>query len=254
MRISTRIPLIAGLPLLLVGALVLPGCNQDEGPGSVVVPFRLGPLGESCTDAEVVSVRVTVGDPEGMNFHVNDEICAAGEVRVDDIAPGTYPFLVEALDADGVTVLDNLGDSASERKVRVLGDGATKTVEEVVLTDSPAKLLVRWDFQFVDCATAGIDRFQIFALTQGGTSQLEEAEIDCDASPIDTSGYRLFEDPNRLVNGASIAEVAVIPKNAAGDTVGAPVEFAFTPPGRGRELKFTLTCDGGGCDGGPDPD
>jgi hypothetical protein len=31
--------------------------------------------------------------------------------------------------------------------------------------------------------------------------------------------------------------------------MGDPAEFAFDPPGPGHEVKLSLTCNGGGCDG-----
>jgi hypothetical protein len=230
----------ATLAAALIGSAVFATGCADEGPGALIVPFTLG-NSKTCDEVGVSRVRVVLGN----EAYEEDADCGDGEVRVDDVPAGRYDLLVEGLAADGVTIMDNLDND--DRRVEVVGDGATVELESVLLTDTPAQLLVRWDFGFSNCASADIAQFVFTAFETGGTSVLLEEEVDCDSESDAPNGFHLVPDPDRSLKGGLFGEANISAKPAT----TTDLSFMFEPPGPGRPIYLSLECDDDGCEAAP---
>lgn len=234
---------------VLSAALAL-GCGAEAGPdtGVLVVPFKLG-NGRACEDLGVVSVRAELDDGD----YVEEQDCAAGELRFQLLEPGPYDLVVYGLDGDGVPVMDSL--AAGPLPVTVVGGGTTVVFDPPAqLTAAPAKLQLRWEFGFSSCEAAGIERFDISAWREDGSELLMISELACSTPGEGREQYRLVPDEDRELSGDELGEVEVQAYDAHGLAVGSPVVFAFDAPGAGREIELSLSCDAGGCDGSGMPD
>jgi len=232
-------PLLAPLGLVLVVA-GLAGC-ADEGPGSIVIPVTLG-NNKACDDVGVTQLRAQLD--HGGEMYEETVDCSVGEVRISDVSPQRYDLLVQGLASDGVAIMDNLDND--DRKVEVLGDGQTNVIASVLLTDAPAQLRVGWDFGLSNCASAGIQEFEIRAFESGGSNLLVTGSIDCEAA-TDAGNLHLVPDPDRELKGNLVGEASVQPLDKSGATVGNAIAFVFDPPGPGRPVDLILECDETGC-------
>ena len=225
--------------------LALGGCAEEKGPdeGVLVVPFELGNRKE-CSDLGVVGVRVELDDGE-----LAQEVdCEAGEVRFNLLDPGRYEVRVYGLDADGVAIMDSLEDGPLTADV--IGRDTTVVLDPAaMLTAAPARLMMRWQFGFGSCESAAVGGFTISAWRADGGELLMEADVPCEMPGEGREQYRLVPDDERDLSGDSVGEVDVQPYDVNDIAMGDPTTFAFDPPGAGRAVKLSLTCNGGGCDG-----
>jgi hypothetical protein len=215
--------------------LVLPAC-ADEGPGSLIIPVRLG-NNKTCDEVEVTQLRASLDDGE----YVEEAECEEDEVRMGGIAAGEYDLTVQGLAKDGIAIMDNLADGPFE--VRVIGDGATVTVDEQQLLDAPARLLVRWDFMFTQCTDANIEEFDVSAYETGGTALLLRSTLECLAPADEADGYHTVPDPDRELKGGLVGEAEL----SWGPDADQRVSYVFEPPGAGRAVRLGLVCDASGC-------
>jgi hypothetical protein len=229
----TRLTLASAFALTSLAAT---GC-ADEGPGSLVIPYQLG-ANLSCDEAEVSDVRAFLNDGD----HEEEVDCEAGEVRLADITPGNYELTVQGLASDGAPILDNLDNDA--RTVGVVGDGAEVTIDPVLLTDAPARILISWNFGALNCTNANIDKFDVQVFEMGGTALLTDQSLDCDKAEADGDGYRTLPDPDREINGKVVGKAVIV-------ATGTNVDLDFDPPGPGRSVKIDLSCDSAGCEEAP---
>jgi hypothetical protein len=227
------------------------GCKDDTETGSLTVEYQLGKASNTCESESVETVQAMLGDGE----YEEDSPCDS-DVMFTDIPSGTYSLLVQAIDNDGFAVMDNVDDEDTQQ-VEILG-GSTREVE-AQLAAAPARMYIRWalfldDFQ-ADCDEVTTKQFDVEVWDDADNMLLNDV-IDCDAPTDEDRGgqYIRIPDPDRDIQGSAVVELDVQPQTAGGDAVGDPVVFVFDPPGRGRELSFTLTCEDDVCTGSGDPD
>jgi hypothetical protein len=232
-------------PALCCALLLALGCEEDKGPddGVLVVPFELGNR-KQCADLGVAGVRVELDDGE-----LSQEVdCEAGEVRFNLLDPGRYEVVAYGVDEDGVAVMDSLADGPLE--VDVVGRDTTVVLDPpAMLTAAPAKLLLRWQFGFGSCESAAVGGFIVSAWRADGGELLMESDVPCDMPGEGREQYRRVPDEQRDLSGDSVGEVDVQPYDVNEIAMGDPSTFTFAPPGAGHEVKLSLTCNGGGCDG-----
>jgi hypothetical protein len=246
MSTTRSIAPIALLPLLATATL-LGGCAETD-PGSALIKYRIG-NDKTCAEAGVDQIKVTLDEEDGI-----DETfpCGEGEFLYEGIPVGKYTVIVEGIDDLGVTIVDNI--DAEETKLNISGDGSEKETNIIALTDSPAKLRVRWDFGFASCESVGVESFLIEAYDSTGSNQLLSETIDCTTPGEGSEGYRAVPDPDRELLGGVFGEVGVRPQDASGGLVGQAVIFGFTSPMPGYTISTTLVCDEAGCTGSGSPD
>lgn len=235
---------LRGLGVLLIAG-ALGGCAADDGPdnGVLVVPFKLG-NGRKCADLGIVAVR---GELRG-GAYLEEVDCDAGEVRFSLLPPGRFDVELFGLDRDGVAVMDSLGGEPAA--IDVVGGGTAVVFDPAVkLTAAPAQLKLRWQFGFGSCESSEIDRFDIAAWREDGSELLMESELACSEPGEGRGQYRLVPDLDRELSGDVLGEVEIQAFDANDLTVGEPVVFGFEAPGPGREVKLSLTCNAGGCEG-----
>lgn len=232
--------------LCLVAAF---GCSdQGPEPGVLVVPFELGNQ-KDCDSLGVVAVRAEL---DGGDF-VEEVDCEAGQVRFNFLMPGTYDLALFGLDADDVPILDSL--ATENLRVSVVGEGSTVVAEPTVkLTAAPARLLLRWELGFGSCESANIDHFELSAWREDGSELLLETELPCEMSGEGRDQYRLVPDLDRELSGDEVGEVAIQPIDGDGLAMGGELLFTFAAPGAGQQVKLSMSCDAGGCDGTGEPD
>lgn len=235
---------------LTLSASSLAGCGSEESTetGVLVVPFTLGNQ-RTCEELGIVAVRGELGDGE----YVEEVDCEAGEVRFEHLAAGRYMVTLYGLDLGDVPVMDSLADGP--QPIQVIGEKTTVVFDPALgLTSAPARLSLRWDFGFSTCEAASIDGFSIAAWRADGSALLMEGDIAC-ATPGEGRGqYRVVEDLERELSGAEVGEIEIQPHDAQGVAIGDPLTFTFDAPGPGADIKLSLECDEGGCDGSGTPD
>lgn len=229
------------------------GCAGDTvaAQGSVVVPYVLGNQ-LTCDDpnVQVARVRAILND----KVYEQESTCAApGQLRFDDVDAGHWQLIVEALDANGVIVMDNR-HAPVPPVVEILGDGNVTTALPVELASVPAHIFLRWSEGFSDCDGLGIDRFIVSIWDTSGTTTLMRGEISCATRPNAPEDYRKFEDPERRIHGASMQSLSVQALTREGVHVGQPVVFELErPPGAGYSVLASMNCTKDGCVAGQAP-
>ncbi|MEZ4380641.1 MAG: hypothetical protein R3A79_04810 [Nannocystaceae bacterium] len=240
-----RLNLIPLACLPLVAALA--GCTTD--PGNLEIPFSIGSSSVTCETAEVATVEMTLVEisDEGDEpvEYTGSAPCTDGSVSFPGVAASEYDLFVTAKTSDGTVVFDNQ-DPTSLKKVEAL-EGQTVTTEEVRLSPTPARILVRWELTKggaqVQCGGVDTKQFKVFAYTADGITTLLDAEaIACDADPAE-SPYHVVPDPDRQLDGTRVGQVEVIAQDGGGATVGAPsVVMLAEAPGRGAAIKIKVAC------------
>jgi hypothetical protein len=237
---------------MLATVLSSAGCKDDTETGSLTVDYQLGKASNTCESESVDTVRATLGDDD----YDEDSPCGS-DVMFSGIPAGNYSLLVEAIDSDGFAVMDNVDDDDTQQ-VEVLG-GSSRDVE-AQLAAAPARLYIRWslmvdNFQ-ADCDDVTTKNFDVEVWDDLDNLLLNDT-LDCDEEKDEDrgEGYSRIKDPDRDIQGGSVVELDVQPQTAGGDPIGDdPVVFTFEPPGRGRELSFTLNCEDNVCTGSGEPD
>lgn len=236
---------LAATAMVVFGVALGPlGCTEDEGKGTLIVPIVLGP-DRDCAEVNVEQIEVSLGDDEFSNIvGCSDE--RPRTVRVEKVPAGKYEIVVRGLDEDFVAVMDNLADEERDRRVEVLGDGASVEASQVTLTAAPAIIELTVDFQASSCSASGIDSFELRAFDDQ-VDQLLQYDLECDD---DTLGTTVIPDPARSLKGDQFADFTIQPLDKSGQPVGAPQspDMPFEPPGPGRTVALTLLdCDENGC-------
>jgi hypothetical protein len=233
--------------LLIAGLLGACESNEAKNDGVLVVPFKLG-NGRGCEDLGVVAVRGELDD----GAYSEEVDCEAGEVRFQLLPPGRFAVAVYGLDEDGVAVMDSLSTDSAE--IDVVGGTTVIYDPSLQLTAAPARIKLRWQFGFGSCESSLIDRFQVAAWRTNGSELLMETDVDCTMPGEGRGQYRLVPDLERELSGDELGEVEIQAFDVNELAVGDPVVFDFDAPGPGREVKLSLTCHAGGCEGSGDVD
>lgn len=228
-------------------------CAADTIParGGLVVPYILGNQ-LACDDpnVQVARVRAILND----KVYEQEATCAKpGEIRFDEVDAGQWQLTLEALDANGVIVMDNRGDDPLP-VVEVLGDGNVTTAVPVEMASVPAHLFLRWAEGFSDCEGLGIDRFIISVWDANGTTTLMRGEIACATRPNAPQDYRRVPDPDRRIHGSTMQSLSVQPVTRESVPLGLPVVFKLPrPPGAGYSVLASMNCNQNGCIAEQDP-
>jgi hypothetical protein len=225
-------------------------CGGEDSPedGVLVVPYELGNQ-RDCESLGVKLVRAELDDP----MFVEEALCEQGEIRFQQVPPGAYEVRLFGVDKYGYAIMDSL--QTGPKRVSVVGDGTTVVADpSVMLTAAPAHLLMRWDFGFSTCDSAGIDEFQITAWRGDGSALLLDTKVACDLEGEGAEQYRSIPDLERELAGDELGEVAIQAFDKNGSEVGEPATFTFDAPGAGRFVKMSLECTPAGCSGTGTPD
>lgn len=236
--------------LSVVASLASTGCAEQE-PGTLNVVPQLGPT-NSCDQFGVVTVRATLDE----DLYVEEADCGE-DLTFSELPAGRYDLRVEALDAEGLTIMDNGGDTESLRASIPAGAQAEA---DALLTATPAELNLRWRLFLSEgvpaqCSHPDLDivGFRVSAWDAVG-DLLHESEFRCDATPDDNLGYHRVEDPDRNVKGTAVSIVDVVPFDRNGDAVhDQSFDYSFDVPGPGRALYFTVDCTMNVCVKSPEP-
>jgi hypothetical protein len=232
----TSLPLSPSIRLALAATLLCAAaCNNDPGTGTLTVEYALG-LNGACETFEVSTVRVTLDDGK----YQEEEACdPANPILVSGVAADNYDVLVEGVDAEGITVMDNIGGEDDET-VEVVG--GSEVVHDVRLGETPAQVQVKW-FKSVDgepseCAFVATKFFEVSAY-HGATPFFPPHEFPCSVPP----GYQVLPDPGRAIDGKTLDGVLVdVLDESHGDIE--ELVFNFDPPGPGRAVQIIIECDG----------
>ncbi len=236
----------ACLPLLT--ALALAGCTQD--PGNVEIPFSIGAASVTCETANVATVEMTLteisdeGGEEPLEYQ-GSAPCTDGSVSFTGIAASNYEVAAVGLSSDGLATWDNQ-DPSSLKKIEALA-GQDVTTDEVRMTPTPARILVRWELTKggaqVQCSGVATKQFQVSAFDENGFNALLIADpIDCDAEQAE-SPYHVIPDPDRSVAGDSLGQIDITPQDAQGNPVGSPSTVVLDqPPGFGVSVRVVVKC------------
>ena len=236
----------ACLPLLT--ALALAGCTQD--PGNVEIPFSIGASSVTCETANVATVEMTLteisdeGGEDPLEYQ-GSAPCTEGSVNFTGIAASNYEVTAVGVSSDGLATWDNQ-DPSSLKKVEALA-GQDVTTEEVRMTPTPARILVRWELTKggaqVQCSGVETKKFQISAFDEDGFNALLIADaVDCDAEQAE-SPYHVIPDPDRDVAGDRLGQIDISPQDADGNPVGAPSTVILDqPPGFGVSVRVVVSC------------
>lgn len=231
------------LVTLTAGVTAFAACaDTDAARGQLVVPFVLG-NGRTCGDLGIETVEADLDE----GFFVEMTDCADGQVSLQDVPIGAYNVVLVGRDKLGVPVLDSAaGDSV---RVDVLPGISTTIEPDVLLTAAPARLFLRWGFDFSDCETEGIDHFVVRAWHMDGSRLLSEHTLACDMPGEGSGRYRTVEDLERTLVGDVFGQVSVQPSDDQGRAIGESLSFTFEPPGPGYPVYLSLTdCASSGCE------
>ncbi|HET6336536.1 MAG TPA: hypothetical protein VFG30_25105 [Polyangiales bacterium] len=239
----SRILLLACLGFMLGNT----SCDEKKDDhGTLIVPFKLG-NDRSCDDFNVKTVRGVLdhGDSDDDDSYSDEVKCETRELRFESVPSGSWRLRLFAYqdDDDENAVMDSLQND--DLRMNVIGDGTTVVAErKVMLTASPAHLLVRWSFGYGTCKSAGIGSFVVTVWRNDGSDLLLEDELDCEAVGDAEDGYyRKIPDEKRLLLGNDSGEVAVQPLDTDGKEIGEALSYTFKAPGPGQDVKLSLKCD-----------
>lgn len=243
---------LSGLAPLATAALLLgAGCNNDPGSGTLTINYQFGAIGSSCSAEGVTTLRVSVGDKE------EEEPCSDdGEITLSGVGAGNYNNLVvEGVDAEGITVRDNLGNDDDDESVEVIGGSSTE--KDVFLFPTPAEIeltlvLLQDGLQLPSLDSSDIESFTVRA-TEGTNNLLLDSEV---VIADLTLARTIVPDPERELNGEEVNTVvinAIVNGNAvpvdSDPNTSAIENFTFDPPGHGRLIEIRVECEGTDCSG-----
>ena len=243
---------LSALAPLAATAALLGACNNDPGSGTLTIHYQFGAIGSTCAAEGVQTIRVSVGS------EVDEEACSDdGEITLSGIGAGNYNnLLVEGIDAEGITVRDNLGNSPDDEAVEVIGGSSTD--KDVSLFPTPASIQLQIvllgddGFQLPSLDSSAIESFDVIALAGNNNQLLESEVVIADL----TSATPIVPDPDRALDGEAVNTV-VVRANVNGQAVqvdGDPNTtaidpFTFSPPGYGRLIVLRVECTGQICIG-----
>lgn len=235
-------------------ACLLAACGDgdagDPTTGTLIVPFILG-NDRLCDALGVKSVRAELNDMA----YVQEAPCTAGQVRFVGIPSGTYKVAMFGVDDTMTDIMDNFTAAPAESTVVVSGNDTTTFMKPAVtLTAAPAHLWVTWDFGKTTCSGVGIVNFDVRVWRGSGDTMLLQQTLDCIQEGEGVDNYREILDPDRKLTGDDSGEVSVTPYDKNLLAFQKAVVFKFRQPGSGHDIKVTLDCRTGYCEGSGAPD
>ncbi len=240
-------------PLAAAAALLGPaGCNNDPGSGTLTINYQFGIGGSTCANEGVETIRVSFGD-ETETEPCNDD----GQLVLSGVPARNYnDFVVEGIDAESITVRDNLAAPAGDESIEVIG-GSSQDVD-VTLTPTPASieltfvLLDEDELQLPSLDSSVVESFDIRA-AEGTNAALLDSSVAVDDL---TSAKVIVPDENRSLDGERVDTVVInyTANGNDGQVDGDPMmagaqPFSFEPPGDGRLIQIRITCIVDACEG-----
>jgi hypothetical protein len=229
------------LPLTLcfpLAALAF-GCTSEDQSGLVVVAYAFDSTAD-CDALGVTQVRATLRG--GLNPSATAPCNLAAGITLENVNAANYGLTVEALDAVGDTIYDNLGFVGSppmDQPIEVLG-GVSNSYD-AVLWQTPAT--VRMAFQIVDedgfflqAVNAEIKEFETVA--RRGTVPMVTHVYDYGTAKPNEA----MADPERRIEGNLLDAVRVQPRGANGQSIGGVIEVPVEPPGHGKAVQIRIDC------------
>jgi hypothetical protein len=233
-------------------ALGLAACADEEKSGNLTIEYELGFSAATCSAEGVVQIRATFREGLDEIEACNDE----GEFTASGIPAGSYSlFLLEGLDAQNITIYDSLGDPDA-RPAKVVG-GSTQT-HQVGLSPTPAQVEVSFNlldengFAYAGQAESPVTEFEVIAADNDSELHRHTFVV----AQLDSPVGNIVPDEGRDINGERLSQVR-IDYTAGGDDMTVTVEganlFMFPPPGHGRVVPITVTCEADVCTGELNP-
>jgi hypothetical protein len=131
--------------ILLSSILLWSGCIfSSSSEGTVELRWTIGAGVQTCAEAGLDSVEITLEESEGAILGPYTTVCEAGRgdlFVIDGVDEGTYTVSI-----DGFTEGDLVYSGRSEQSYTVVADRTIRT-ETIVLSPIPASLQVLWRFQ-----------------------------------------------------------------------------------------------------------
>lgn len=232
---------------LVCAGLVLPSCQEDEQFGTLTIRYGFAGISRSCVQADIATIRATL-DGE----HEHDDICDLNAgITLTSIPARAYAMMtVEGVNAEGITVMDNLGPPVTDESVEVLGD-TTQTVD-VQLSPTPAQ--IRFSFSVLGAdglpyapqEVPVIRSFYARALENDGTLSLRDYEFVY--AQLASVRNLVLPDPMRQIADDDV-DALTVEVYAQDNRVLSKLEFQFVPPGPGRFIDVYVECRGEICTG-----
>ena len=249
MNLSSRLQSLGLVTLALATGLTTAGCAKDPGDGSVTITYDWL-LGSACDDPfssgpqTATQVRVTLTN--GDDTETETAQCDDDDVRLDGVKAGSYTVLVEALDADGDAIADNLANPTTDESLTV-SEGNTTTLE-AELGPAPAIIEVALvvnnasGFQTM-CDDAAVKFFNVRAIGQS-IGELHSEELDyCTHG----TGFVAVPDEMRRINGLLLNRIDVAYSDPDGSEID-ELEFPLGEPiGAGKTVQIRIDCDETDC-------
>jgi hypothetical protein len=229
-------------------AVGLAACADEEQSGNLTIHYELGASQSTCDEAAVEQVRASFTEDLDELELCNDE----GDFTASGIPARSYnQFLLEGIDAEGVTVFDSLGDPA-QSKVTVTG-GSTQMVE-MFLTPTPAQIKVSFNllnengFGYSGQEQSPVTEFDVRAF-DNDSPMLNHTFVVAQLEAVENN---VIPDEARVLNGLRLNQVRINyvadGDQSVVDVMGEPL-FTFEPPGRGRVVDIIVECRADVCTG-----
>jgi hypothetical protein len=220
--------------LFAVAMLATLACGNEDPDGTLTVNYTLG-LSNNCATLDVQRISVVLGDG---SYSEEADCDPSSPIVLDSVKAGNYPMRVNAIDSMGFIVMDNLDDPSDDDNAEVVGGGSREV--DAQLTTTPAEIGVKWINTFegepAECSFLSTVTFQVTAYENEGT--LLSHDFDCVKPP----GFAAVPDEERTIDGLGLDGVRIRLLDDGGDELE-EVIFEFLPPGPGRTVELTITCD-----------
>lgn len=239
LRFALSCPIVLGLA----------ACADEEESGNLTINYELGFSAAACADEGVIQIRATFREGLDELEPCNDQ----GEFTASAIPAGTYSkFLMEGIDAEGITIYDSLGDPDA-RPAKVVG-GSTRT-HDVSLSPTPAQIQLRFRLfdengdPFTGQAASPVTEFEVIAADNDSELHRHTFKV----AQLQSASGNVVPDEGRDINGERLSQVRIDYTVGGSDmTVGVQgggMVFSFAPPGHGRVVDITVECLGEACTG-----
>ncbi len=224
-------------PLFASAMLAILACGGDTPSGIISVRYSIGAT-DDCAPLDIMTVRAEVGN----DVQSAQADCDPSQPLVlDGIDAGNYPLLVTAIDSMGFIVMDNIGGLEDDDTVEVVG-GSSREVDASLAT-TPATIGLKWiltvDGEGAECQFLATKTLRVTAFQNDGNTQMLTHDFDCVKPP----GFAYVPDPNRVIDGQGLDTVQIRLFDDSDDELATAVEGPFEPPGPGRAVEITITCD-----------
>ena len=160
---------------LSIGGLASAGCADDPvQPGTITARYTLFP--KTCSDLRLAEIRAQARRADGSIENESTVACETqGEVTVSAL-PGVYNVVIDGLSDEPTPRATH---SARQDGVRV-ADGGTATTNELLLTQKPGSVHVRWSFSdSLQCVDNDVSQVEVKLLDSGNNTIGEAQTVPC---------------------------------------------------------------------------